>query len=341
MTAVLRAAASIETNKPSRTHTPVCHTPSVPSPAPLPTTVKLYPDVAIGMLRQEEVAVGRIWLLLRALDSAGRGWLEETAVRRQLTRKQSELQVCGWRHLRNLLNRGEGRFWQRQNGRIWLRSLPKVAHALGVTCLTTRPVRLPVAVLTQSIGQVRAHLYASFHSGRGRPDRPANPIARETIAAVTTVRPRIQRLYEKRARVRRRRNFGVGAPATETGRQEQAWQRGNALFELTDNNGVQGRPGETYLAWQLPNSYVGPHQPYSEAHHKHLHQELVDLSLQGTTGNGRSSANDAPETQVECGKRYCENGRVAAKLANRQKAPELYWPASRRHTRAAIWHVLE
>ncbi|MCB0000761.1 MAG: hypothetical protein KDE56_33585, partial [Anaerolineales bacterium] len=35
--------------------------------------VKLYPDIGLGMLRQEMTAPGRLWLMLRYLDEEGRG----------------------------------------------------------------------------------------------------------------------------------------------------------------------------------------------------------------------------------------------------------------------------
>ena len=83
----------------------------------LAETVKVYPDIALGMLRQGETATGRIWLLLRHLDQEGRGWLRIDIIKHHLTHKTSKHRVCGWRQLRKLLNRGEGVFWTRDSAR--------------------------------------------------------------------------------------------------------------------------------------------------------------------------------------------------------------------------------
>jgi hypothetical protein len=307
-----------------------------------PTALKVYPDIAIGLLQHELAAVGRIWLLLRCLDRQGRGWVSQTEAILQFTDKSSKLHVCGRRHLRNLLVNGEGMFWVRVNGRIWLRSLTKVASALGAERLRLKPVLLPVEVLTQRIGTVRAHLYATFHSSRGsntRNKKEANPIARATIEKITHVQPRIQRLYEKKARVKRHRHFGIGTTFSKSAAEESRWQHGRAVFELIDTCGRQGKPGQSYLAWQLPNSYSGPHDVLHGARCKRDNQKLTDLLRQGTTGNGQLQ----PPTNASwgnMGRRYCENGRIATKLLAKNPSGELYWPARTISGQIQTWHQI-
>jgi hypothetical protein len=282
------------------------------------------------MFQQELTAPGRIWLLLRYLDGAGRGWLDLEEVRTHLTNKQSPWQVCGWRQLRNLLNEGDGVFWVRGDGRIWLHSTTRVAAALQVNRLALPPVALPVFVLTQTIGQVRAHLYASFHSSRAvkatATQRPA-PIARETIASLTNVIPRTQRRYEKVARVRANRHFAIGGKASETALEEAAWQHGQATFRLNDKKGSQGTKNQSYVAWQLPNSYTGPHPVQPKGQQKRINQALSDLFMQGMTGNG----------QGRMEKRFYGHGRAAAQAYNRGVTHDIYWYDGR----ARIWHCLE
>lgn len=292
-------------------------------------TLKLYPDIAIGLLSQEQTAPGRIWLLLRHLDSKGCGWLDLTNVREQLATKGSAWRVCGWRQLRNLLNQGEGVFWVRANGRLWLRSVVNVAAALQVPRLALPPVALPVAALTLSIGQVRAHLYASFHSSRGAKTgtRPAAPIARATIASLTHVQPRAQRRYEKAVRVRSKRHFAIGGRAHAQAVENAAWQRGSAAFTLTDKKGKQGSSNQRYIAWQLPNSYTGPHKAQPKGQQKRINQALSDLFMQGMTGNGHG----------RLGKRYYGHGRAAAAAYSRGCHHEIYWYDGR----LGAWYCLE
>ncbi|MEJ2748073.1 MAG: hypothetical protein P8183_09225, partial [Anaerolineae bacterium] len=229
VTAVLRSrGAGIQGSKGDTiANSQICQ--PVNSPIRKPTdsqTCKLYPDVALGMLREELAAAGRIWLLLQHIDNVGRGWLTFEAAREKLTDKKSDWRVCGWRQLRNLLNQGEGIFWQRRNGRIWLKSVAKVAAALGIQRLKLQPVALPVSAQLEGMGQVRAHLYASFHSSRGKADAEAAPIARDTLTRLSHIPQRTQRFYEKRAKVRAKRNFAVGPAACESESEHTAWQQG-------------------------------------------------------------------------------------------------------------------
>ncbi len=303
-------------------------------------SIKFYPDIATGMFQRELTAAGRIWLLLRHLDSNGRGWLDMAAVRAQLTGKESPWRVCGWRQLRNLLAEGEGVFWVREdgrqvnNGRIWLRSTKHVALALQVPRLALPPVALPVSVLTLPIGQVRAHLYAAFHSsraGKTPTGQPAAPIARDTISSLTHVIPRTQRRYEKAARVHTSHNFAIGGKASETALEEAAWQHGQATFRLNDKKGAQGKTNQQYIAWQLPNSYTGPHRLQPKGQQKRINQALSDLFMQGMTGNGQGHKE----------KRFYGHGRAAAQAYNRGVTQDIYWADGRSgNGRARIWHCL-
>ena len=65
--------------------------------------IKLYPDFALALLRDQQTAVGRVWLLLRHLDTDGRGWVTVKAARAALAKKGSPLKVVGWRRLRQIL----------------------------------------------------------------------------------------------------------------------------------------------------------------------------------------------------------------------------------------------
>ncbi len=257
--------------------------------------VAVQPDIALAILRAKRAAPGRVWLLLRHADAAGRGAIDERTAARLLSGPDAPLRVCGRRQLSNLLAAGDGLFWQRTAGVLWLRSAVRVAAALGVARLSGAPVAVPVAALTGSIGRVRAHLYASFHSGRQRTDlltgapRPRGPIARSTLTTLSAAAPNSQRAYERRAGVRRRSAVAIGPPVGAVDEHEVAWQRGRALFHLRDRQGRFGCPGAVYLAWQLPNEYTGPHATLPRGRQKRLNRALADLFLDGMTGNGEPS----------------------------------------------------
>lgn len=307
---------------------------------PVKNTIQLYPDMAVGLLQQKQAAVGRVWLLLRFLDEQGQGWIALDDARRHLTKSSSPWRICGWRQLRNLLAQGDPIFWQRQNGRIWLQSLAKVALALGVTRLQTAPVALPVAVLTEKIGTVRAHFYASFHSGRANEaaDDTARPIARATLEAITAVSPRIQRLYEQTAQVTNQQHYAIGATHSAAAAEQAAWEQGHGTFVFVDHEGRQGPRGQRYVAWQLPNSYAGPHQPNEPRQRKRVNKQLADLLAKGTAGNGQDETDHPAAARSRFQRRYHANGRLAAN--NRTSSHANYWQDKTLSRRQGIWHHL-
>ncbi|NHZ71561.1 MAG: hypothetical protein GWP17_00530 [Aquificales bacterium] len=323
-----------------------CETPSnFPQIFPKPTqktplnftvdqSVKVYPDIALGMLRQEQAAAGRLWLLLRHLDGDGRGVLRVVNLRETLTQTKTPHRLCGWRQLRNLLRQGEGIFWQRDKERIWLRSAGRVAAALGVTRLNGRPVAVPVKHLLGSIGEARAYLYASFHAGRQSVSERRSgqkPIARDTLTELTGLTAESQRGYERRVGVRVSRNYVVGEGTSS--KEERLWQQGRGAFEFVDHQGGQGRPGNSYIAWQLPNSYTVSLAHRPKGRQKRINRTLADLFMKGMTGNEQQS--------IE--KRYFGDGAGAVKAVNKQShaRDEVYWLQNGTvNGRLRMWHVL-
>ncbi|MEZ4519647.1 MAG: hypothetical protein R3C44_23400 [Chloroflexota bacterium] len=101
--------------------------------------------------------------------------------------------------------------------------------------------------------------------------------------------PSSQRAYEKRAGVTRRTAYAIGpeaphGPDQTAVAQDTARQRGRSFFRLTRPRRPFGRPGRTYLAWQLPNEYTGPHQRLSRSRMKRMNRTLADLLVNGMTG---------------------------------------------------------
>jgi hypothetical protein len=293
------------------------------------------------MLGQGMAAPGRIWLLLRLLDRDGQGWLALEQIQEHLCHKKSELRVCGRRQLRNLLRQGQDIFWQRGKSRIWLRSAARVAVALEVDRLRGRPVTLPVPVLLRGMGQVRAHFYATFHSGRAATaqDGPGTPVNRTTIQKITAVPARTQRLYEQRTGVESRSNMAVGERLTNSDWQERAWLHGRATFPFTDTKGHHGPAGGRYVAWRLPNSYSGPHALGPRGRMKKINRQ-IDLVNSRVQGNdlGRPSQIDG---QRAVDRLFHSDGQSAGRAYNRDRSKDRYWPAGRpRPGSTRLWRVL-
>jgi hypothetical protein len=302
----------------------------------LSQSVKVYPDIALAMLRQEQAAAGRLWLLLRHLDVDGRGVLRIVNLRETLTKSKTRHRLCGWRQLRNLLRQGESVYWQRDKERVWLRSAGRVAAALGVEKLNGRPVAVPVKHLLGTIGEARAYLYASFHAGR----QPVSsrtlrqkPIARDTLSALTGLTAECQRGYERRVGVRVSHNYVIGERANQSGKEERLWQHGGGAFEFVDFQGGQGKPGVDYMAWQLPNSYTVslPHRP--KGRQKRINRKLTDLFMQGMTGNDQQA--------IE--KRYFGDGAAAAKAVGKHttSVDEVFWlQHGKENGRSHMWYAV-
>ena len=311
-------------------HPPVAGPPPAPlsRPAAPPTQIAVYPELALALLRRRAVAAGRVWLLLRALDTQAQGWLSLDAVRCALAEPGSPYHLCGRRQLRKLLAQGEALFWTRAAQRLWLRGQARVAADLGVTRLALDPVTLPLSKLCGSVRQARAQLYASFHSSRAvrrpAPDsRSGAPIARATLRRLTDRSRQTQAAYERSAGVVARRNVARGPAAPAANQDALGWRHGRALFILTDHGGRHGPAGKRYFAWQLPNSYAGARGQRVRGHggRRRLNRRLTDLLLKGRTGNSQPAAPQPPWAT-----RFCRDAAAACHTATRDAAA--YWPAS-------------
>lgn len=295
-----------------------------------PVQVVLYPDLAAAILRQNMDAPGRVYFLLRAYDAGknGRGWLPLTDTRSLLTGKESPLKIVSRRQLHNLLAAGEGVFWTQNNGAVWLKSPAKVAAALGVHALRGRAVSVDPSRLTGHVADARAQLYAAYLSGRPHNDMP---IARETLTAVTGVDERTQKAYEQRAGIAATSNFCIGERLASDDAQAQAWaHRGQGAFKLTDKKGKQGTPGQTYLAWQMPNSYQTKQQkPCPRGKQRRVNRELKVLLYKTAAGNSSSPENHQ--------RHYYPNGGDAARAYGRNHEP-VYWQRGGKGLK--VWHEL-
>ena len=199
------------------------------------------------------------------------------------------------------------------------------------------PVAIPLKALLAGIGTFRAHLYGAFHSGRikvSSQGKQAAPIARDTLAGLSGVGRSSQRAYEARVGLQVQSNFAVGHLSTQENREKHAWTQGQALFELKDYHGQQGKKGRTYLAWQLPNSYSGQHQHRPKGRQKRINRELNDLVMKGMPGNVEGT----DETQMP-EKIYFPNGKLAAKAYDRAPERDFYWKRQGLgNGRSDIWH---
>ena len=314
-----------------------------------PDSLTTHPSLLLALLKTQHTAPGRVWLLCRHLDRPGRGWLPVETVHQELAGSPSNLRLGGRRRLRQLLEQGRGVFWEQDDrGRLWLYGAARVAANLGVERLSGQPIQLPLSAVTGSLGAFRAHCYAAFHSGRDRrpPDPPASggpgkggpppgaapsaPISRAALTRLTGVPARTQRADDPRAGVQIRRNAALLGIYRPDSYQEAAVRFGRGLFRLCDRRGRHGRPGQTYTARQLPNSYHVPgHRPASRSRRRRLNrrlQLLVNFQAQGKC--------DRPAAT----RLYLRSAKELARA--RHEAP-LYWPAMTSAAHSVLWYSRE
>jgi hypothetical protein len=289
-------------------------------------SVIAHPTMLLAMLKQNLEAPGRVYFLLRSIDTPGRGWLEIPDIRRLLTAKDSPWRICGWRRLRQLLKQGEGIFWQRDHkDRLWIKGAHKIAYALDCGRLIGFPIRLPISSLLGGIQAVRGSFYAAFHSGR-----TSNPISRQTLQELSGVPERTQRSYDRVARVQRQANIAIGERYSKETIEARAWQQGRAVFRFIDFRGLNGKPQAEYLAWHLPNSYTGPYERRSRANRKRINRKLADLVKKGIPGTS--------EQKVE--RLFWPNGAQAAKGYSRDPQRDAYWLPHQSSQSGQLWRVM-
>ena len=289
-------------------------------------SIIVHPTLLLSIIKENLEAPGRVWLLLRAIDIEGRGWLKIDDVRQQLTHKDSPWRICGWRRLRQLLHQGQDIFWQRDNqDRIWLKGAHRIAYKLNSGRLQGFPAELPIKELLGGIQATRAAFYASFHAGRDQ-----KPISRQPLEQVTGIAERTQRTYDHVARVRRRQNIAIGEPYTQDKAQERAWTQGRAVFRFVDTRGLQGRERQEYIAWNLPNSYEAQYPHRSRGGRKWLNRKLADLLKKGITGNSEDSVKRI----------FFPTGALAARAYSRDPNQDSYWQYNKTRFGDQVWRVI-
>jgi hypothetical protein len=168
------------------------------------------------------------------------------------------------------------------------------------------------------------------------------PIARETLEEITGVGRRSQQTYEHKTGLKVQQNFAIGERTDLERRQNRAWLHGQALFELKDYRGRQGKRGRTYLAWQLPNIYGSIYEQRPKGRQKRINRELAVLFMKGMTGNSEEAVEhesfNGREKYVKC---YYANGALAAKAYNREPSQDKYWWREKTvGNHLGAWHAL-
>ncbi len=332
---------------------------------PKTATVKVYPSIALAILRREHSAAGRIYFLLRALDPHGRGWLSVKYVRKKMCAKRSGFRIAkrgvsednAWRNLRGLLKRGDGLFWSHdpKQGRLWLHGMQRIALALNCSRLTDEPVLLPVKGFLQGIQKVRAYLLASFHTGREKLNKHGRhvdqPISQARLQALSAVSDRSQRRYHKVARVKVRKNFTLGTVCEADELKERLYDKWGNAFAFKDVKGRHGRAGNRYLASRLPNSYQTSLAQCARGRQQKINAYLDGIDLVPNVGEqGAEASVSASSLLTQRGngsgrdsvKLFFHNAKLAGRASRREREVDHFFASHVRSRvkRCGFWYEL-
>ena len=306
-----------------------------PATAPDPVKrdqVRIYASLAHKAIEQGNVPALRVWLLLRHLDEQGRGWTTTEEALNGLSKKTASTYICGQRRVRQILQNGEGIFWTRREGRVWITGAAKVCRNLGVTHLDGQPVFVPLKGITDSLKRFKAHLYATAHSRR--PENKSAPISRTALRQITNTSERSQQEYDNLLNVERVACYHLGEAYSKDNLIESYWQHGNG-FEFIDVRGRHGRKGAKYVARRLGNTYNVTQQLHTaNGRKKKINHYLNGLVKKPTQGN----------EQEKVDKLYFSNAKAAIKST---QTTTRYYAASGSHQpryakeQSAIWFSVD
>jgi hypothetical protein len=253
-----------------------------------PKTVRHYPTLGLAAMQAYLTAAFRLWLILQALDDAGRGCHDISDIYRLLTGKRSRWRIYkSKRAIRHIMAQGEGIFWDRHtDGRLWTRSPDRVADALGCGRLAGMPVLLPVYPMLGKIGKVRAHLFAAYESGR----RSDAPISRAALAETTGIPERTQRDYSQRLKLKATPNIVItGLEYNQANKQEMAGHLMRPVFSFCDWVGKRGPAGALYVAYRIADTRQRCHKQAAKGRIRKINRnidiDLVDKLARGKYGN--------------------------------------------------------
>lgn len=298
----------------------------------LTETVKVYPSLLAGFLKQHEAPQARLYLLVRLIDKQGQGWVDFDLLVKLFTNRQSPYYIFTRKRLKQIVRKGNGRFWGfTDNKRIRYKSPDKIAFELDCKRLTGKSVAMPREALLSGIQQFRAYCQAAYVTGRGDGDKP---ISRFTLRCLTGLSASSQRTYGRIAHIKHKVNVAISTSEkySQEALQEKQWKFGGHVFRFTDYKGVQdgNQPGDECLAWQRPNSYQTSLETVPKGRQRKINR-AIDLVFSGR-GIG----------QVE--KIYHLNGEAAANAFNRSPQVDHYFQTGQTLSldegEAVVWEVV-
>ena len=274
--------------------------------------IKSHPSLLAAVIRHNLVPPGRVYKLLQAIDTDGRGLFLIENIKKVLCNKRSDYFICSWRWMRQLLDRGEGIFWDRHtDGRLWLRGPRHVALALDVDRLHGKPVYIPINALLGGIKEVTAHFFASFESGR----KQDTPISQKSLRKATGAAERTQYEYNKLLGRQAKKNFTItGLEYNKENVYELTINRHKTVLQYVDRRRLRHSDDTPVCLYRLPDTRSRVHE---QAPKGSLRSINAAINLAITRGRGKYG---------RVNRMYHPSVEAAAKSYGRNPDSPHYWP---------------
>ena len=326
--------------------------PEPPAPPAKPdsalTGVRVAPTLASYCLDKDHRYRGhaldgpyRLYKILQVLDRDGRGWLCSSFVEETLTKKESRHYIYGRRQFKNMLQRGEGLFWQRAKSRrelrIRLAARAKVASRLLGSRLRGQEVSFPLQHLLGSgrgrQAAVNAALYTAVHAGQIERKGKSGPISRARLRDISGCSSYRQRRYERRMGITVASHIFILGQHSDYKLQRVRIHQGLPAYKHTDYRGQINRHkrGAEYIALRLPNSYSTP-DTFAVIHSRRqrtINRQLDGLCQMGSEGSDRD----------EYVRLFHENAVSAVRSFNRDSQTTAFCPLAR-GIKTQLWRSL-
>ena len=137
-------------------------------------------EVAVAAMREGMSSHYQLWLAARMLDEAGCGWVRWEDLCTAVCQPGSWFMYQVPR-LRQILREGEGLFWDVGKGRVWLRSLARVAGVFGLQRLGGEFVTIDRETAVAGAQRFRAVCFAAWLTNH------KNPMTQATIERLTGI----------------------------------------------------------------------------------------------------------------------------------------------------------
>ncbi len=317
-------------------------------PAPTSTGVRVAPTLAAYCLDKDHRYRGhsldgpyRLYKILQVLDREGRGWLCSSFVETTLTKKASRHYIYGRRQLKNMLQRGEGLFWQRAKSnrelRVRLAARAKVTALLLGSHLRGQEVSFPLKHLLGSgrgrQAAVNAALYTAVHAGQIERKGKSGPISRAKLRNVSGCSSYRQRHYERRMGITVASHIYILGQHSDYELQRAKIHQDLPAYKHTDYRGKINRHkrGAEYIALRLPNSYSTP-DTFAVVHSRRqrtINRQLAGLCHMGSEGSDRD----------EYVRLFHENAVSAVRSFNRDPQTTAFCPLGK-GTNTKLWRSM-